>query len=135
MIFFDYAFYSLYNLYLKKEKKGSNLIINTTLGITGLQMCLFLGLAILGISFTPQNFSIFEYLGISDYVGKGVFVAFGFIWIMISYKSYKKRLSEIQKKYRNHPRNKWFRAWMLYFVALGFVLIPILIVKILKAFS
>jgi hypothetical protein len=134
MMIFDYAFYSLYNLYLEKEKKGTNYIANTTLGIVGLQLFLFLGIAIFNISFTPKDFSIFNNLGVSDYVGKGVFVTFWFLWIMISYKSYKKRLPEIVNKYRNHPRNKWFRPWMLYFVALGFVLIPILIVKLIKAF-
>ena len=88
---FDYAFYALYNLYLEKEKKGTNYIANTTLGIVGLQLFLFLGIAILNISFTPKDFSIFNYLGVSDYVGKGVFCS------LLVYMDYDK-LQKLQKK-------------------------------------
>jgi len=135
MKFFDYAFFSLYNLYLKKEGKENNTILNTTFVVNTLKLFMLLGFVIFFLHFTPKNFSLSEFLGINSNIGKFIFVSFISLWTYFSYKSYKKRLPEILKKYRNHPRNKWFRAWMLYFVALGFVLIPILIIKILKSFS
>jgi hypothetical protein len=135
MKIFDYAFYSLYTLYLRKEKKGSNYIYNTTLAISILQLLMFFGIAIISDSLIDEHFSFHEFLGVSEKIGKVIFIFLLFVWNYLNYKSYKKRLPKILKKYRNHPRNKWFRAWMLYFVALGFILIPIFIIKILKAFS
>jgi hypothetical protein len=135
MRIFDYAFYSLYTLYLKKEGVKSNPISSANSAVIALKLSLLLGILFFYLSFTPKDFNLLEYLGISGLKGKIIVVIIAFIWMHFSYKSYKKRLPEILKKYRNHPRNKWFRAWMLYFVALGFVLIPILIIKILKSFS
>jgi hypothetical protein len=135
MRIFDYAFYSLYTLYLKKEGVKSNPISSANSAVIALKLSLLLGILFFYLSFTPKDFNLLEYLGISGLKGKIIVVIIALIWAYFSYKSYKKRLPEILKKYRNHPRNKWFRAWMLYFVALGFVLIPILIIKILKSFS
>lgn len=131
---FDYAFFSIYNLYLEKEGKASNTVLNTTFVINTFKLFMFFGFVIFFLHFTPKNFSLSDYLGITSNIGKLIFVSFIIIWTYFSYISYKKRLPVIQKKYRNHPRNKWFKPWMLYFVALGFILIPILIVKSLKAF-
>jgi len=135
MRIFDYAFYSLYNLYLKKEKKDSNYITNTTLGILGLQICLVLGISILFDYFTGINPKIYELLNIEKNTFLIGLVIFLLLWERFSNKSYKERLPYIIKKYKEHPRNKWFRAWMLYLIALGFILIPILIIKALKAFN
>ena len=135
MKIFDYAFYSLYNLYLTKEKKGSNYIYNSTLAISILQLLLLFGVAIIADSLYEDHFSFHNFLGVSEITGKILFIGFLILWNYFSYKNYKKRLPEIIKKYKNHPRNKWFRAWMLYFVALGFILIPIFIIEALKAFS
>jgi len=132
---FDYAFYSLYTLYLKKEKKGSNYIYNSTLAISILQLLLFFGIAIIGDSLYEKHFSFHDFFGVSEAIGKLLFISFLILWNYFSYKSYKNRLPEIVKKYKNHPRNKWFRAWMLYIIALGFILIPIFIIKTLKTFS
>lgn len=130
---FDYAFYSLYNLYLVKEGRNSNPILSSSLAIAALHISLLFGIAILSLLFTDQK--IHEFFNIT----KNSFIILScvivLIWQRQNYISYKKRLPEIVKKYKNHPRNKWFRPWMLYFVALGFVLIPILIVKLLKVFS
>ena len=135
MKIFDYAFYSLYNLYLTKEKKGTNYVANTNLGILSLQICLVFGISILFDYFTGINPKTHELLNIKKNTFLIGLVVFLLLWERFSYKNYKKRLPEIIKKYKNHPRNKWFRAWMLYFVALGFILIPIFIIKALKAFS
>jgi len=132
---FDYAFYLLYNLYLNKEGKKSNPILSATFVVNTLKLCLFAGILFFYLSFTPKDFNLLEYLGISGLKGKIIVVIIALIWAYFSYKSYKKRLPEILKKYRNHPRNKWFKVWMLDIVALGFILIPILIIKILKSFS
>jgi hypothetical protein len=132
---FDYAFYSLYNLYLTKEGKDSNPISSASSAILALKLSLFLGIMFFFLHLKPKDFHLFEYLGLDDYTSKGVAIVIGLLFLYVNYKSYKKRLPKIIKKYKNHPRNKWFRPWMLYFVALGFVLIPILIVKLLKAFS
>ncbi len=135
MKIFDYAFYSLYNLYLTKEGKNSNPISSANSAVVALKLSLFLGIVLLFLHFKSKDFHLFEFLGLSGYMGKGMFVIIGVFLLYFNHKSYKKRLPEIIKKYKNHPRNKWFRAWMLYFVALGFILIPIFIIKALKAFS
>ncbi|PCI21589.1 MAG: hypothetical protein COB67_13965 [SAR324 cluster bacterium] len=135
MRIFDYAFYSLYSLYLKKEKKSSNYITNTTLGILGLQICLVFGISILFDYFTGINPKIHELINIEKNTFLIGLVIFLLLWERFSNKSYKKRLPNIIKKYKEHPRNKWFRAWMLYLVGLGFILIPIFIIKTLKALS
>jgi len=135
MRLFDYAFYSVYKLYLVKEGKNSNYIMNTTLAILMLQICLFFGISILFNFFIPIDAELEDILGISDTNIKIFLILFLLLWEYFSYKSYKKRLPEIIKKYKNHPRNKWFRAWMLYFIALGLILIPIFIIEVFKAFS
>jgi hypothetical protein len=125
---FDYAFYSLYNLYLEKEGKNSNPTLSSMQAVAALEICLLFGISILFNFFITIDAELEEILGISDTNIKILLIIFLLFWEYFSYKSYKKRLPEIIKKYKNHPRNKWFRAWMLYFVALGFILIPILIV-------
>ena len=133
MRIFDYAFYSLYKLYLETEKKEPKNIDSASYAISLLKLALILGIGILASIFYEGKLS--KNLGLSKemYMSTGVILLF--LYAAIDKKSYKKRLPEIIKKYKNHPRNKWFRAWMLYFVALGFILIPIFIIKALKAFS
>jgi hypothetical protein len=135
MRIFDYAFYSLYILYLEKEKKDKNNIISALYAIMILKVLAIFAIGILFNYALSPSFKLEDLLGISDINIKILLVIAAFIWAFINYKSYKKRLPNIIEKYRNHARNKWFKAWMLYFVALGFVLIPILIIKALKAFT
>jgi len=124
---FDYAFYSLYKLYLDTEKKEPSNIESASYSISIFKLSFMLGIGIL--TSVLYHGSISEHLEIS----KGLFNILGvvalFSYAIIDKKSYKKRLPEIVKKYKNHPRNKWFKAWMLIFVGLGFIFIPILIVK------
>lgn len=131
MRLFDYAFYSLYRLYLAKEGRNSNPVYSATMAIAALKVMALLGFGILMTPFYDGPLS--QNLGIDKTTLKIIFVVLGLIYAVFLYKSYKSRLPEILKKYKDHPRNKWFRAWMLYFVAIGFVLIPILLVKMLKA--
>jgi hypothetical protein len=133
MMIFDYAFYSLYNLYLEKERKEYNNINSASYAIFGLKASLLLGIGILTSALYEGRLS--ENLGISKTSFTVLVVLFLFLFSVFDKSIYKKRLPKIIKKYKNYPRNKWFRPWMLYFVALGFVLIPILIIKALKAFS
>jgi len=132
---FDYAFYSLYILYLEKEKKDKNNIISALYAIMILKVLAIFAIGILFNYALSPSFKLEDILGISDINIKILLVITAFVWAFINYKSYKKRLPNIIKKYRNHPRNKWFRAWMLYLVGIGLFLILILIVKTLKAFS
>lgn len=135
MKIFDYAFYSVYKLYLVKEGKNSNYIMNTTLAILMLQICLFFGISILFDYLTGLNPKTHELINLDKNTFLVILGILLIVWTNFSYKSYKKRLPNIIKKYKNHPRNKWFRAWMLYFVALGLILIPIFIIKALKTFT
>ena len=134
MKIFDYALYSIYKLYLVKAGKNSNYIMNTTLAILMLQICLFFGISILFDYLTGLNPKTHELINLDKNTFLVILGILLIVWTTFSYKSYKKRLPNIIKKYKNHPRNKWFRAWMLYFVALGLILIPIFIIKALKTF-
>jgi hypothetical protein len=133
MRLFDYAFYSLYTLYLEKEGKDSNPISSASSAVFALKSSLFIGIIFLFLHFKPKDFHLFEFLGLDNYASKGVAIVIGILLLYFNHTDYKKRLPEILKKYKGHPRNKWFRAWMLYFVALGFVLVPIFLIKLLKA--
>ncbi len=124
---FDYAFYSLYKLYLDTEKEEPSNIESASYSISIFKLSFILGIGILTGAFYHGSLS--EHLGISKDLFKVLGVVALFLYAALDKKSYKKRLPEIVKKYKNHPRNKWFKSWMLVFVGLGFIFIPIIIVK------
>ena len=132
---FDYAFYSLYDLYLRKEGAKSNPTLSASSATTTIQLCLFFAIAIIVDFFTEDHLSLHLFLGVSENMGKGIFLCFIALWLYRNYKDYQKRLDNIIKKYKNHPRNKWFRPWMLYIVALAFILVPIFLIKIFKFYG
>ena len=124
---FDYAFYSFYKLYLETEKEEPTNIDSAMYAISILKLSFILGVGILTSVFYKGKLS--ENLGLSKDVFTIILVISLFLYAAIDKKSYKKRLPEIIKKYKNDPRNKWFKPWMLIFVGLGFIFISILIVK------
>lgn len=129
---FNYIFYRLYIFYDKKEK-GSTPISTAAMYLSFLQiLVIFFLYMVINISLEGK-IAIKELLINSNYLKIGIVVA-ALLLDVFNYIIYKRKHKALIQRYRNHPLNKRFKVWMLYFVGAGLFLLPFLYRAILKMF-
>lgn len=129
---FNYVFYRLYVYYDKKEK-GSTTISTAAMYLSFLQiLVVFFFYMVINISLGGR-IAIKELLVSSNYLKIGIAVA-ALLLDVFNYIIYKRKHKVLIERYRNHPLNKKFKVWMLYFVGAGLFLLPFLYRAILKMF-
>lgn len=69
---------------------------------------------------------------INQSVGKLFAAIFCIILGVVNYFYYKNRVKTYETRFANHPMNKWFKLWMLYFIGLFLFFFPILIFMLRK---
>ncbi len=137
---FNYIFYRLYKLYRVKEKESAKVTIFNTVGIVSLLQVLLLFSIIMSVNGLVMYFSSthYNFLSILRRYSKldiKIIVVILFIsWDTFNYFYYKKRYKKLIIKYKNHPMNKKFKPWMLYFISIGFLAFPFFLNKFLKFF-
>ncbi len=67
---------------------------------------------------------------ISRSSGKVGALVFYFVLLFSNYLYHRKRIEEYERRFAGHPMNKWFKLWMLYFIALFLMGFPLLLFKI-----
>lgn len=127
---FDYIFYRLFSFYNKKEK-GSTPISTAAMFLSFLQILIAYFFYMI-VSITLNGKIALEKLPINGAYLKIGIVVFALFLDLYNYIIYKRKYKTLVDKYRNHPWNKKFKIWMLYFLGAGLFLLPFLYKAILK---
>jgi len=129
---FDYIFYRLYSFYDKKEK-GSTPISTAAMYLSFLQILLvFFLYMIVNISLRGE-IAPKELLIDSTYLKIGL-VVFALLLNLFNNIIYKRKHKVLIDRFRNHPMNRRFKVWMLYFLGASLFLLPFLYRAILQMF-
>lgn len=128
----NYIFYRLYKHYNKE-----NPIFTAAIYITMFEILIiyFVFMMFNAVFYPERRFG--EELSLKYHVhdnGKLFALTLYFILHLINYLIYRKKVEQYEIRFANHPMNKWFKLWMLYFLGLFLFFFPILVFKIRQYF-
>ena len=127
----NYIFYRLYKHYNKE-----NPIFTASIYISALEiiMIYFVFMMYNAIFYHKSLIGrdFFLKFGISQEEGKLYALLFYVILQLANYLYYKDKIKNYDIRFANHPMNKWFKLWMLYFIGLFLFFFPILIFMLRK---
>jgi len=127
---FDYIYYRLYLLYLKKEK-GISPISTSAMYLSFIQLLVIYSIVMI-VNITMHGDLFKDLTDLNKNFLKIGIVIFALILDLFNYFYYKKRCKALIMRFKNHPLNKKFKVWMLYVVCTGLFLFPFLYRAILK---
>jgi hypothetical protein len=127
----NYIFYRLYKHYNKEYPKFTAAIYISAIEIA---MIFFIFMLYNAIFYHKRLLAkeIFLKYNISQGDGKLYAILFCIVLQLANYLYYKNRVKGYETKFANHPMNKWFKLWMLYFIGLFLFFFPILIFMLRK---
>jgi len=129
----NYAFYKIYNHYSKVNDERFPLFTAAIyISVLEISFLFFIILSVNAIFYNDRLIAtdFLELIGLNQIGGKIMVVIFCIVVHFINYLFYKKKITEIQKQYKMHSFNSWFRLWMLYLIGFLFFAIPICIFKL-----
>lgn len=129
MAVINYIFYRLYIHYRKRD----NTVYTAVMYISMLEIFAFFFVFMMYNSIFCNTRNLFkellDYYDI-DHTGMKLFaISFCIVLALTNYFFYRNKVKKYEMKYISHPMNKRFKLWMLYFVVLFLIFIPILIFK------
>ena len=131
MAVINYIFYRLYKHYNKENPVFTSAIYISALEI----MIIYFIFMMYNAVFYHKSLlgkDLFLKLGINQADGKIYAILFYVILQLANYLYYKNRVKGYETRFANHPMNKWFKLWMLYFIGLFLFFFPILIFMLRK---
>lgn len=120
-----------------RYKKQDTTIYTAVLHLSMIEYLFFCGVTLLINSILYPQELLLKYLlkGISQGVVNLCVLFIGFALILINYFYYKKKVLNIEEKYRSCNYNKWVKAWMFFVFDLVLLLIAILIFKLRRLYN
>lgn len=127
----NYIFYRLY-----KHYKKDNTVYTAAMYITMFEiMMIYFIYMMYNAVICPTKNPFKEFLvnyNINQSEGKLFTVIFCVILGVANYLYYRNRVKGYETRFANHPMNKWFKLWMLYFIGLFLFFFPIMIFMLRK---
>lgn len=123
---FDYLFYKSYEYY-SKGKYDSNPCLSASMLLSLVYLMLVYNIFMFFRKIFP-NWSI-----LSTPIVKVFLVSIAFLLLYFINRHYRTRIEKLQKKYKNHPANKWFKQWMFLPLLLFLLIFPFLISGLIRA--
>ena len=127
----NFIFYRLYKHYNKEYP-----IFTAAIYISALEiLMIYFIFMMFNAVFFHENLlgkEMFLKYGISQSAGKLYAVIFYVLLHLSNYLYYRNRVKSYDTRFANHPMNKWFKLWMLYFIGLFLFFFPILIFMLRK---
>lgn len=127
---FDYFFYRLYILYRNKEK-GINPISTSAIYLSFLQLLILFSI-VMSINITFHGSLTNDLSDINKIILKIGIVIFLFLIYVFNYFYYKRKHKVLLTRFKNHPLNKKFKEWMLFFLGIGLLIFPFVYKELLK---